>query len=308
MFKIILIIAIILILTILLISAFLFLVTMCGFFKIPISALVEESILANLKDMEAELMSYPMEEVSITSFDGYRLVGHYIPVEDAKRTVILVHGWRSTWCVDFAHIAIWLHSVNCNLLMIEQRAQGSSGGKYITFGINEKKDILGWISYLKNNNMLYGLPLYLWGGSMGAATVLMDSALISPDDITAVIADSAYSSIYDEFAFVGGKMHLPVHPIIDIIWLLSRIFIHIDIKKDGSVTDAVSTARVPILFIHGEADDFVPCKLGLKNYEACTGEKQLELFPDAKHVQGFASDKPRYTDMILNYFESAEYF
>ena len=106
--------------------------------------------------------------VTIQNSDGLKLTGHYLPAENPKRTVIAVHGWRSSWQHDFRSQCGILESLDCNVLFIDQRAHGSSEGKYIGFGITERFDCLEWLNFTEAHNK-ENLPIYLFGISMGGA-------------------------------------------------------------------------------------------------------------------------------------------
>ncbi|MCL2255012.1 MAG: lysophospholipase, partial [Lachnospiraceae bacterium] len=100
-----------------------------------------------------------------SSRDGVNLSGHFLLAEEPVRTIILFHGWRSEFKCDFAEMAENLNRNGCNLLFVEQRAHGNSGGKYIGFGALERYDCIDWLKYLTDTN--HNLPIYLAGLSMG---------------------------------------------------------------------------------------------------------------------------------------------
>lgn len=87
------------------------------------------------KEASRKLEEAEGEEVTITSHDGISLIGHWYPCENAKRVLIAMHGWRSTWSRDFGIIADFWKESGCSVLYAEQRAQGGSGGEYMGFGM-----------------------------------------------------------------------------------------------------------------------------------------------------------------------------
>ena len=87
-------------------------------------------------------------DVELISRDGIRLVGHFYECPTAKRIVIAMHGWRSSWAKDFGVISQFFHNNDCSVLYAEQRAQNQSEGEYITFGLLERYDCLDWIDWV----------------------------------------------------------------------------------------------------------------------------------------------------------------
>ena len=247
------------------------------------------------------------EDVEIPAFDGIRLVGEYLPAKgEAKGTIILVHGYRASEYRDFSCVYKLYHDMGYSLLNVHQRAHGRSGGKYITFGMRERYDCLCWAQYVcdrfgKNH------PTFISGISMGAATVLMASDLDLPENIRGITADSAYISVYDEFAHVLKSMlHLPPHPFIDIAGAFAYIFAGFSFRS-VSALDCVKNTRVPILFLSGEADDFVPHQYTLDLYEACASEKYIVTVAGAGHGLAFLTDREKCLTVLENFFDKYTY-
>ena len=112
------------------------------------------------------------ERVQIRSDDGLRLSGYFLPYENAKGTLLLVHGYRSDPLTDFGISYPFYGSLGWNILSVCQRAHSESEGKYITYGIKERFDVRDWTLYLADR---FGPdhPVVLIGISMGSAAVLM---------------------------------------------------------------------------------------------------------------------------------------
>lgn len=149
----------------------------------------------------------PHKTVKIQSNDGTRLVGHWVAVENPKRVIIAMHGWRSVWHRDFGVIADFFKENGCSVLYAEQRGQGESGGEYIGFGLTERYDCLDWINWV-NENAENPLPIYLCGVSMGAATVLMAAGLPLPENVCGIVADCGYTSAVDIWKHVAKQAHI----------------------------------------------------------------------------------------------------
>lgn len=148
------------------------------------------------------------ETVEICSYDGKKLVGHWYPAANAKRIIIAMHGWRSSWTRDFGVISSFWHEEGCSVLYVEQRGQNNSGGDYMGFGMMERYDCLEWVKWVNTRNE-NELPIYLAGVSMGAATVLMASGLELPHNVHGIISDCGFTSPHDIWKHVvENNLHL----------------------------------------------------------------------------------------------------
>lgn len=252
---------------------------------------------------EAEkLASKETEQVEILSEDGKKLVGHYYPCDDPKRIIIAMHGWRSSWEKDFGIFADFWHEHGCGVLFAEQRSQGNSEGEYITFGIMERYDCLSWANWVSERNP-NSLPVYLLGDSMGAATVLMASDLALPDCVHGIIADCGFTSVHDIWAHVvNDNLHLPYSAFKK---MASRMFGRSIGEKscDHSTVDSLKNSKVPVIFIHGTGDNFVPIEASYKNYLACASPKRILIVPGADHCMSYYVEKEKYEDAILSFWK-----
>ncbi len=267
--------------------------------KIPVR---EREIRRQIQEDGEWLESLPREDVEILSQDGLRLVGHYIYAQgQTRRLAVLFHGWRGSWTGDFGSIGRWLREIGCDLLLVEQRGQGASEGKYMGFGVLERRDVSQWMRYLERerHNML---PVYLGGVSMGAATVLMAAGDELPDFVQGVLADCGFTSPYEMLYEVGRKsLRMREHPAMDYVNRIVRLHAHFGIKE-YSTPESLRKTRLPVFFVHGLADDFVPCRMSQKAYEACASRKELLLVEGAGHVRSFFYDNENYRRRVESFF------
>lgn len=247
------------------------------------------------------------ETVEITAHDGINLVGHWRDCENAKRIIIAMHGWRSSWTKDFGIIADFLQENGCCVLYVEQRGQNSSGGKYMGFGLTERYDCLDWINWV-NQQEFEGLPIYLCGISMGASTVLMTAGFNLPENVHGVIADCGYTSPHAIWKHVVEEsLHLHYDEVMSgIAEDICRSKIQIG-PKDYSCTDAMRECKVPVLFIHGTDDDFVPVEMTYENYKACIAPKHLLIVPGAGHGMSYILNKEEYERMVKQFWADFDY-
>jgi fermentation-respiration switch protein FrsA (DUF1100 family) len=239
-----------------------------------------------------ELEGCEFEPVSIRSHDGLTLCGRYYHISDQNHLEILFHGWRSNALRDGCGGAKLARDAGYNLLVVDQRAHGSSDGNTITFGVKEKYDCLDWVNYAIDR---FGndVRILLGGVSMGAATVLMASSLSLPPNVVGITADCPYSSPEAIIRKVCRDMGITDKISYPVIRIAARLFGGFSMK-DGGAVEAVKHAKVPILIIHGEEDDFVPFSMAKEIYDACASEKYYLAVKGAGHGLSFFCDFDTY--------------
>lgn len=260
------------------------------------------------------LKEQPLEKISITSNDGLNLVAFTLPAETAVGTVVLVHGYHSEPFREYAVLARMYHNLGYNIVMPYQRTHGESEGKYITFGIKERFDILEWV---KKANSMYGSdkPLFIHGISMGCATSVMTLGLDLPTNVKGVIADCGFTSPHEIIWKVLKKdMKIPTAP------LILRLGGFMTERLAGfnmyeySTTEALSVnlardEQIPVLFIHGDADEFVPIEMSERNFTQClasltvdaSGKTSIVANPQAEKYSFFkVKDAPHAIENLID--------
>lgn len=245
-----------------------------------------------------ELENCFSETVEISARDGIKLVGHWRTCGNAKRIVIAMHGWRSSWAEDFGMISEFFHDNGCHVLYAEQRGQNNSGGEYMGFGLTERYDCLEWINWV-NSQECGDLPVYLCGVSMGASTVLMAAGSHLPGNVHGIIADCGYTSPHAIWKHVAkNSLHVYYDNwVSNIADEICRKKIQFS-SKDYSCIEAMENCRVPVLFIHGTDDDFVPVEMTYENYKACASQRRLLIIPGAGHGMSYVVDKKLYEQTL----------
>ena len=236
-----------------------------------------------------KLEQCPQDDMYINSADGLKLHGTYFPCEGSKKVVICFHGYTSKSLADFAGLTDYYFRNGYAMLHPDARAHGDSEGEYIGFGCLDRKDALGWIDWVIQKCGT-DVEIFLHGISMGGATVLMTTGLELPPQVKAAISDCAFTSAWEVFSAVLKNMyHLPPFPIMQIANQMVK-------KKAGYELDEcnakneVAKAKIPILFMHGDADSFVPCSMVHELYDACKTEKKLVIIEGAGHVESCYRD------------------
>ena len=262
----------------------------------------EKEILQQAKEASERLAAAEHETVTVTARDGETLVGHWIPVENPQRIILAMHGWRSSWNRDFSMISPFWRENGCSVLYAEQRGQNNSGGAAMGFGLIERFDCLDWIEFLRAREG-DTLPIYLAGLSMGATTVLMAAGEELPPAVHGVMADCGFTSPQAIMKHVLNKnLHLSYAPMRRMAEMMFRQKTAVDINE-YSTLDAMKTTRLPILFIHGSDDHFVPVWMTFENYRACGSPKTLLIVPGADHGLSYLKEKERYEAAVLDFWK-----
>lgn len=232
----------------------------------------------------------PKEDLWIDSFDGLKLHGLLLKNGDGKKLIIQAHGFRSSPQHDFTAILPYFWEKGFSILMIDHRSHGESEGKYITYGVHERCDLRDWI-FCAMEKLGEDIEIILHGISMGATTVLLTSELDLPENVKGVIADSGFTSPYDIFVEVlDHTFHVKPFPILPITSLMAEYKANFGFK-DASTIAAMENNTIPVLFVHGEDDDFVPIEMSEANFEACKAKKEFVRIKGAKHACGYVVDK-----------------
>lgn len=247
---------------------------------------------------EARKLEYV--EMSIKSFDGLTLKGKYYELKKGLPMEIMFHGYKGSGERDLSTGILRAHLCNRNALVVDQRAHGDSDGKVITFGIKESKDCLKWIDHCIK---YFGeeQKILITGISMGAATVMNATQYDLPKNVVGVLADCGYDSAKNIIMKTIKEMHLPPSIMYPFVKLGARIFGRFNIDETSPI-EAIKKCKLPIIFIHGDADDFVPCYMSKNVYEACTSTKQLVFINNAGHGIAYLVDSKKYLDEIEDFF------
>ena len=253
-----------------------------------------------MENWARKMRAMPHEEFEITAFDGLKLHAKFYEYAPGAPIELMFHGYRGSAERDLSGGIERCFRVRRSALIVDQRCAGLSEGRTITFGINERRDCLKWIEFMIGH---FGsdVKIILTGISMGAATVLMAGAEELPPNVIGILADCGYTSAKEIIEVVIGKMGLPPKLCYPFVRLGARIFGHFD-PDETSPLEAVKKCKLPVIFFHGEADDFVPCYMSHANFEACASRKRIVTIPGAGHGLSYAIDPDGYVKELYEFF------
>ena len=248
-----------------------------------------------------EVRAMPSEAVSITSFDGLQLHGKYYECVPGAPIELMFHGYRGSAERDLCGGVQRCFALGRNALIVDQRASEGSDGHVISFGINEHKDCHTWVDFMVKR---FGpdVKIILTGISMGAATVMMAAGKPLPPNVVGVLADCGYSSPKAIIQKVIAQKGLPPKLSYPFVKLGARLFGHFDLEETSPV-EALQHCKLPVIFFHGEADDYVPCYMSRENFDACAGPRKLVTIPGAGHGLSYLVAPEYYLQQLRAFFK-----
>ena len=261
--------------------------------------IIEENRRIEKEFVDEWLETIENKKVEVKAEDDIVLRGtEYLAKEKSDKWAIVLHGYHST---PESVLSIGMHfsERGYNILIPSMRASNESEGEYIGMGWLDKDDLKCWINLIieQNNNA----EIVLHGSSMGAATVLMASGDELPNNVKAIIEDSAYTSVWDIFASEAkARFNLPSFPVLNMFEIVANIRAKYDIKE-ASAVEQVKKSTIPILFIHGDADDFVPEYMCEELYKVANCKKDKIIIHDAGHTESKYKEPETYYNKIFEF-------
>lgn len=238
-----------------------------------------------------EVRTLPQDDITITSFDGLKLQGKFYEYDKNAPIELMFHGYRGNGERDLCGGVQRCFALGHSALIVDQRACGESEGHIISFGINESRDLLSWLNYVCLR--FPDRKIILTGISMGGATVMIAGSLPLPKNVVGILSDCGYTSAKDIIKIVIRQMKLPPNLAYPFVKLGAKAFGNFDLEERSPI-ESMKTCKVPIIFFHGENDDFVPCDMSRECYEACSAPKKIMTVPGAGHGLSYIIDPEGY--------------
>ena len=264
-----------------------------------------------MQERKGYVLAQPHSDVYTTSFDGLKLHATYFPaVKEGEqephtginKVVICFHGYTGEGLSNYVALADYFLKHGYAMLLPDARAHGQSEGEYIGFGCLDRQDALGWIRWVIQERG-EDVKIMLHGTSMGGATVLMTSGLDLPDNVKGIVSDCGFTSPKEVFTHVLNSMyHLPAFPAIQGADLINRKLAGYGMDECNAKYE-VEKAKVPILFIHGSADTFVPCSMCHEIYDNCRSPKRKLIVEGAAHAESYYKETEIYEKALDEFAE-----
>ena len=244
-----------------------------------------------------QIRAMPHEDMEIISFDGLKLRAKYFECNPGAPIELLFHGYQGNAERDLCGGVERCFRLDRNVMIINHRGSGNSEGHVISFGINERRDCHAWVKYAIER---FGndVKLIIGGVSMGAATVMMAANEPLPKNVICILADCGYSSAEEIIKKVVAEMHLPPSLLYPFIKLGAKLFGRFDLEETSPI-EAMRKCHLPVVFVHGDDDAFVPYEMSVRLYEECASDKKkLITIHGAGHGLAFPKDREGYVNQL----------
>ncbi|MBQ4072868.1 MAG: alpha/beta hydrolase [Clostridia bacterium] len=249
---------------------------------------------------EKVLRAMPNEPVKVVTHDGLTLRGNFIRAEgESKITILCLHGYTSNGYAEFSEKAQDYLKEGWNVLLVNHRNHGPSEGKYVGFATLDRIDALLWLKEIER--LVPGGVIFITGVSMGGATAMQTANLALPSSVKGIIEDCGFTTCREEFLW-RARTVVKCTPkwAIEILGLYIKVFAGYGLEDSSSLI-ACKEAKVPMMFIHGNADDVVPVEMAYECYNACTTEKELVIVEGCKHARAHYHAREQYMNAVKGF-------
>ena len=230
------------------------------------------------------------------------------------KTAVIVHGYTDNAVRMLMIGYLYNKEMDFNILLPDLYGHGMSEGNHAQMGWKERLDVLQWT---ETADELFGrrhtdsvasrsTEMVVHGISMGAATTMMVSGEVEHGQyqqpfIKCFVEDCGYTSVWDEFrGELKAQFNLPAFPLLHTANWLCRQEYGWDFLE-ASALEQVKKCTLPMLFIHGDADTFVPTWMVYPLYEAKPEPKELWIVPGATHAMSYKDYPQEYTEHVKKF-------
>jgi uncharacterized protein len=242
------------------------------------------------------------EQIQVRSVDNIVLDGRFFR-GDRPSLIILASGYGDTQD-QMLQIAEFLHQAGFSVLTYNSRARIPSGGKYVTLGALEQKDVISVVDYAARRSDVDASRIGILGISMGGASAILAAA--KDQRIRAVVDDSGFSDAPRVIAASFEHfIHLPAFPFAPITVAIADLRAGINANQVRPVDVIGQISPRPLLIIHEQGDAVVPPDNSMRNFAAAREPKQIWWVPGSSHAQAQTIAKSDYQAHVTTFFEKA---
>lgn len=251
--------------------------------------------------VESVYSAYKKTEVAVPSKYGYTMRATWLPLEGTGKAVILVHGFTYTRYGSCKYIECF-RRLGFSVLMIDQRHHGESGGANTSFGYFEKEDLKTWTDWVFKE-LGPGAVVGTHGESMGAATVLQNGPL--DPRLAFIVADCPFSDLNTLLKYLLKKQyHLPSFPLLNISRYISKLRTGGMVYEEVSPIKGITSIKCPVLFCHGDADDYIPPSMSTEMHKARLAAglvSEIYYGPGARHAGSWDVSPAAYEKTVADF-------
>jgi len=239
---------------------------------------------------------------------GYVLHGQWFEPEGdpSDKAVILVHGYAYNRIGSLKYVRLF-QKRGFHVIIYDHGHSGESGGHLVTMGFREKDDLRA-IADAVIARLGQNAKIGTHGESMGGATVVLHAA--TDARVRFVIADCPYADLTEQLAYrLKVEYGLPPFPLVNAASLATFLqagFLFQDISPLQVLKDHDGLPEIPMLFIHGAKDGYIPPDASEKLHAAKRGYSRLFLMPEAKHAESICAHGDIYEQLVSEFLEKVE--
>ncbi|HEY9551686.1 MAG TPA: alpha/beta hydrolase [Prevotella sp.] len=221
-----------------------------------------------------------------------------------NRVALLVHGYKDR-ALGMMHIGHMYSGLGYNIVLPDLHGHGASSGNDIQMGWKDRLDVMRTAAVADSlfRGSESATSMVLHGISMGAATVMSVSGEQTPPYMRCFIEDCGYTSAWDEFeGQLAEQFGLPAFPVLHAADRLCKARFGWSFKE-ASPLKQVGKCRKPMLFIHGDADTYVPYGMVHLLYNAKAAPKDLFIARGSKHARSYEDHREAYTNKVQAFLD-----
>ncbi len=242
-----------------------------------------------------------LKDTFIYAPDQARLHAYYVasPTPTSK-TAVIVHGYTDNAIRMMMIGYMYNRSLGYNILLPDLRYSGLSDGKAFQMGWLDRKDVMQWM-HVANHTYGDSTQMVVHGISMGGATTMMVSGEPQPQYVKCFVDDCGYTSVWEQFSKeLKGQFGLSEFPLMyTASWLCDWVYGWN--FNEASAIKQVEKCRLPMLFIHGQEDDYVPTWMVYELYDAKPNPKEIWIVPNAGHATSYKLNREAYTEKVKQF-------
>lgn len=244
-----------------------------------------------------------LKDTFIVSSDGVKLHAYYVAAATlTPKTAVLVHGYQGNSVTMLKLGYLYNKVLNFNILLPDLRYSELSGGKAIQMGWLDRLDVIRWME-IANQRFGGNTQMVVHGISMGAATTMMVSGEPQPEYVKCFVEDCGYTSVWDQFAKeLKAQFNIPRFPLMYTASWLCQLEYGWGFKE-ASALKQVAKCHLPMFFIHGDKDDYVPTWMVYQLYDAKPAPKELWIVPGADHDGCYRYNAEEYTEKVKQFVD-----
>ena len=242
-----------------------------------------------------------LKDTFIYNADHIKLHAYYASApQPTTKTAVIIHGYTDNAIRMMMIGYLYNHELGYNILLPDLQYSGESEGDAFQMGWFDRNDVMQWMDVA---NQIYGgnTQMVIHGISMGGATTMMIAGEPQPEYVKCFVDDCGYTSVWNQFGKeLKEQFGMSEFPLLYTSSWLCGILNGWTFQEASSLKQ-VKKSHLPMLFIHGNADDVVPVEMAYACYEACTTDKELVIVDGCPHARAHYHAREQYMNAVKSF-------